>query len=141
MARRKESNVNPVSLDELIPQFAEHKETMDGLKKVCEAENAKIKELMNNSGEHTAGGYKASISVSTRENVDEDKMLAKLKIYNEAYDLGIIQTKEYIDTDALEAAIYKKEVPDEILSVINSCRSSKDVVTLRVTKVEEGKVC
>ena len=139
MARtRKVDNKPTITLDELIPQFAQHKSELDTLDKVCKTENAQIKQMMNNTGEHTAGGYKASISVSTRDSVDEDKMLNKLKIYNEAYDLGIIQTKEYIDTDALEKAIYNKEVPAELLSVIDSCRTSKEVVTLRVTKVKEG---
>lgn len=139
MARTKKVDNKPtITLDELIPQFAQHKSELDTLDKMCKTENAQIKQMMNNTGEHIAGDYKASISVSTRDAVDEEKMLAKLKAYEEMYELGIIQTKEYIDTDALEKAIYNKEISADILSVIDSCRSSKEVVTLRVTKVKEG---
>ena len=139
MARKKVEKESK-SLDKLIPQFAEHKADADALKKICDTENAEIKKLMGNkNGTYEAGGYKASISVTDIETVDEELLCTKLAKHEDAYTLGIIKVKEYVDSKALESAIYKKELSAEILKDIDSCRSSKPRVTLRVTKIKEGE--
>ena len=135
MARKK---VEAPNLETLIPQYAEHKSDLDALDKVCKAENAEIKKIIG-EGTKEVAGYKATVSISQRESVDEELMLAKLAQYDIAYDLHIIKTKEYIDTDALEKAIYQKQLTQEILSDIDSCRKSTTVTTLRVTKMEDKK--
>lgn len=139
MARRKtDETLSTVTLDKVIPEYAEHKADMDVLKKICDDENALIKKLMGaNGGTYEAGGYKATVTISDVETVDEELMCAKLSAFEEAYHLGIIKVKEYVDSKALEDAIYKKQLPKEALNAINSCRSSKPRATLRVTKIKE----
>ena len=128
-------------LDELatlIPKYALNKLELDGYKKLCDKENAQIKEIMKDLclPNYVVGEYKASYSVSTRESMNEAMLLE----IAHAYGLhGIIKTKEYIDFDALELAIYDGKISDEILLEMDKAKESKDVVTLRVTKVKEVK--
>ncbi len=133
MARKKVG----VSLDTLIPQYAENKSLLDDYKKICDKENKQIKDMME-EGSYEAGGWKATKSVTTRDSMNEDKLLDVLKNTNAVY-LGIIKTKEYVDMDALESAIYNGDIDKEILLKIDKCRESKEVVTLRISKVKEKK--
>ena len=132
MGRRKAVTV---SLDTLIPQYAENKALMDDYKKICDEENKQIKELMD-EGSYEAGGYKATKSVQVRESMNEDKLLEVLRkaVFTPT---SIIKTKEYIDMYELESAIYKGLIEKDILMEIDKCREKKEVVTLRVSKVKE----
>lgn len=126
-----------VSLDTLIPQYAENKSMLDDYKKICDNENKQIKELME-EGSYEAGGWKATKTISTRETMNEEKLLAVAK-KNGYYLSDIIKTKEYIDMDKLEALLYKGNISKEVLMEIDKCRESKEVVTLRISKVKEKK--
>lgn len=132
MARRK------VSLDTLIPQYAENKSMLDDYKKICDDENKQIKELME-EGSYEAGGYKATKSVQIRESFNEDKLLDVLRDVAEAKANNLIKTKEYVDMDVLESMIYKGMIPTDVLMEIDKCRESKEVVTLRISKIKEKK--
>lgn len=134
MARKKVA----VSLDTLIPQYAENKSLLDDYKKICENENKQIKEMME-EGSYEAGGYKATKTISTRESMNEDKLLALMQQYGVSYDAGIIKTKDYVDMDALESAIYNGKIDKDLLMQIDKCRESKEVVTLRISKIKENK--
>lgn len=125
-------------LDTLIPQYAENKSMLDDYKKICDTENNKIKELME-EGSYEAGGYKATKSIQKRESMNEEKLLDTLKKIPQAVYSGIIKTKEYVDMDALESAIYKGDLDKDVLLKIDKCRETKEVVTLRIVKVKEKK--
>lgn len=125
-------------LEELIPTYYELKTQADSLNEELKKQNSQIKDLMLNSElkEKTAGGYKALCLVSTRESMNEEKLL---RILHEHPELAkeLIRTREYVDMDALENAIYKGAIPNELLQEISTCRESKEVVTLKVSKVKE----
>ena len=125
-------------LDKLIPQYAMNKNEADAYKKLCDKENAQIKALMADLDNpvYETGGYKATYSVSTRESMNEDKLLEIAHIYGIT---EIVKTKEYIDFDILEDAIYKGRISEDILMEMNKAREVKEVVTLRVTKIKEKK--
>lgn len=127
----------PVSLDTLIPQYAENKSMLDDYKKICDDENKQIKDMME-EGSYEAGGWKATKTISTRETMNEDKLLDVAK-KNSYYLSDIIKTKEYIDMDKLESLLYKGNISKEVLLEIDKCRESKEVVTLRISKVKEKK--
>lgn len=128
-----------VSLDTLIPQYAENKAILDDYKKICDTENKQIKELMTDDS-YEAGGYKATKSVQVRETMNEDKLLGVMHNHREVAELnGIIKIKEYIDMDMLESAIYNKQIDKDMLMEIDKCRETKEVVTLRISKVKEKK--
>lgn len=133
MARKKVG----VSLDTLIPQYAENKSLLDDYKKICDEENKQIKDMME-EGSYEAGGWKATKSVTTRDSMNEDKLLDVLKKAGFT-QTSIIKTKEYVDIDELESAIYNGLIEKDILLEIDKCRESKEVVTLRISKVKEKK--
>jgi len=125
-------------LEQLIPQYAQNKSELDSYKKICDKENARIKELMAESKETkvTAGGYTASYIVSTRDTMNEEKLLNIAHKYNIQ---NVIKTKEYIDFDALEDAIYHGNIIQPALLEMETARESKEVVTLRITKAKKEK--
>ena len=127
-----------IDLEKAIPQYALNKSELDAYKKLCEKENAEIKEAMEILGKDTVevGTYIAKRIVQKRENVNEEILLNVAHFY----DLGnIIKTKEYIDFDALEDAIYKGDIPNEVLLEMDKAREVKEVVTLKISKVKEKK--
>ena len=125
-------------LDTLIPRYAANKAEMDDYKKICDRENAEIKSIMRDFvvSSYEASGYKATYSVSERTSMNEEMLL------DIAHNYGIpeiVKTKEYIDYDALEKAIYDGNISEEILLEMDKAKTVKEVVTLRVSKVKQKK--
>lgn len=127
------------TLDSLIPQYAANKREKDSYEKLCAAENAQIKSIMQNYvvQHYEAGGYKAVYTIQRRESVDEEMLLDILKRNGECE--GIIKTKEYIDFDALENAIYHDRIPEDILAQMAEATEVKEIPTLKITKIKEKK--
>ena len=126
-------------LDVLIPQYALNKNEMDNYTKICKRENSQIKDIMTDLAlqHYTTEGFKVTCSVSKREKLDEDILLDIFRDIDS--NLGIVKTKEYIDFDALESAIYKNLIPESLLLEMDKARESKEVVTLKVSKLKEKK--
>lgn len=106
---------------------------------VCETKknalNAVIKNMLDSFGvmkyESDSG---LSLSMTKRPNIkwDEDKLLAFCRT------LGIpdlIKTREYVDMEALEAAIYRGQVTAESLKPMQIVKP--DIVTLRLTQKKQ----
>ena len=114
---------------------------MDRYKKLCDADNAEIKTIMTDLAlqHYTAGDYKVVRSVQERESIDEDLLLTILQNSPEPEIRlnGIIKTKEYVDFEALEAALYRELLPRSVLLEIDKARTIKPVVTLRISKVKK----
>ena len=126
------------NLEDLIIQYAHNKQEMDDYKKICDKENTQIKELMSQEGitEKEAGNYVAKYQVQKRESMNEDMLLEIAHIHGIP---EIVKTKEYIDFDALEDAIYKGKIAPNILSEMNKAREVKEVKVLKITKKKEVK--
>lgn len=153
MGRRGTNSASASILDnlyELIPAYAQNKQEMDDYKKICDEQNKAIKKCMNEQelSETTVGDWTAKVTVQHREKMNEDALLtvldtAVVKDENgndvNPRDLGIIKSKEYIDMDAVESAIYKGLIPTDVLMSMDSCRETTDVCTLRVTKAKKKK--
>lgn len=124
-------------LDTLIPQYAANKSEMESYKKICDRENTEIKAIMKSFvvPSYETGGYKATYIVSKRETMNEERLLEIAHQYGIS---EIVKTKEYIDYDSLEKAIYDGKIPNEILLEMDKAKETKEVVTLRVSKVKEG---
>jgi hypothetical protein len=120
-------------LAELLPTYLTQKSEMDSIKKVVNNKNAEIKTLMRGSNlpEFVTGDIKATCSVSERQDFIEEALIEKIKNMKVP---GIIKKKEYVDMDALENAIYNGKVNAAELA---SCQTTKEVVTLRVSKVKK----
>jgi hypothetical protein len=137
MARKQISLVEDVrtseeKLSQLLPVYEANKSKMDSYKKLVDKDNKEIKSIMLGAGlrEFIVDDIKASCSVSEREDFIEEALIAKLK---EMKVPGIVKKKEYVDMDALENAIYNGKVNAAALA---DCRTKKEVVTLRVTKLK-----
>ena len=132
-------------LERLIPQYANNKVELDSYKKLCDKENAKIKAIMKDFAlsRYEAGGYKALYTLSQRESLDENMLLSLFTsvpgFVKVAEEFGIVKTKEYIDFDALEKAMYDNKFSNEMLLEMEKAKEVKEVVTLRVLKIKEKK--
>lgn len=141
MARLNLSNVTTdevLTLDELIPAYANNKAELDTYKKVCDTQNSEIKKRLEELGEneYSAGGYVAKRSVQKRESINEDRLLEVLVKHGVP---EVIKTREYVDMDALEKYLYNNELSDELSADLDSCRETTEVVQLRLTKEKKKK--
>lgn len=119
------------NLKELIRLFYEDKQNLDKYKKLTDEYNQEIKDAMKELGINefnTDNGLVAKITIQNRESFIEDNLINKLK---ELQLPEIIKTKEYVDMDALEDAIYNGKLN---ASELTNCREIKQVVTLKVSK-------
>lgn len=130
---------NLEKLDELVPRYGDEKTEFDRYKKLCDADNAEIKNIMTDLAlqHYTARDYKVVRSVQERESIDEELLLETIRNIPEIQVNNIIKTKEYVDFEALEAAIYKDKLPKEVLLEIDKARVIKSVTTLRISKVKK----
>ena len=127
-------------LDRLIPQYGENKQQLDMYDKRCKEDNKAIKDIMTDLvlERYIAGGYRVVRSVTVRESMDEDLLLDILK-QNCATDQlkNLIKTKEYVDMDALEKALYNGEIDKDTILAMDKAKTSKTVTSLRISKLKE----
>lgn len=123
-------------LEELVVTYALNKNELDSYKKICEKENAEIKEKMAelDMNEVLAGDYVAKLTIQKRETMDEDMLLEVLR--NNNYT-NVIRTKEYVDMDLLEREIYNGNVDKDTLVAMQKCKSVKEVPTLKIVKAKK----
>ena len=126
------------SLDILIPRYFEHKTDLDFVKKQCDAENADIKKAMKEQDlkDYEVDGIVVKYVVAVKESMNEDKLLQVLK---ERGYMDLIKTKEYVDMDAVESALYHSNIDTDTIIEMDKCRESKETVQLRMTKKKEKK--
>ena len=119
-------------LIELIPKYAMNKNEMDSYKKLVDKDNLQIKDLMKQASlnEFIVSDFRAARTVAYRKNINEEAMIEKIKALGIR---GIVKKREYIDTDALENAMYHGKVNPEKLA---DCIETKEVVTLKITRVK-----
>lgn len=122
------------NLEQLIDAYALNKNELDSYKKICDAENAEIKALMTELELDKASteDYTAILSIQHRETMDEDKLLEVLR--DAGYADIVIRTKEYVDMDLLEAAIYHDRIDKDTLLAMQRCKEVKEVQTLKISK-------
>ena len=82
--------------------------------------------------------YSATLTVTEKESLDEDKAIEILKDkLSEADFVKCVKTKQYIDDDALEKIVYSSGFD---MQELNSCVvKSKPTYTLRVSKIKKKK--
>lgn len=128
-------------LEELISKYGDHDTEIKSLKKIYEAEKEQIKNIMlsQNDTEEVVGGYKVTCNKSERISIDENMVLDTLLKYEYKIPDGIIKTKQYVDMDVLENALYNESIDDDILTELAKARRVTEVVTLKCSKVKEKK--
>lgn len=133
------------TLEELIPSYALNKQELDSYKKLVDKENAEIKELMAslNLDEKEVGDYIAKRTISNRDSLDEEGLISLFtsvpSFCQLSDEFGIIKMKPYLDYDALENAMYNDAFKPEQVSELSKYKESKEVISLRVTKIKKKK--
>lgn len=125
-------------LNILVPRYFEHKTDLDFVKKQCDAENAEIKQVMKdqNLKDFEVDGIAIKYVVQNKESMNETKLLQVLK---ERGYVDLIKTKEYVDMDELESALYHSKIDTDTIIEMDKCRETKEVVQLRLSKKKEVK--
>lgn len=120
-------------LQTLIDQYGRLKAEADSYKKTLDADNKRIKEIMIKSGDEKVAGEEYYVSCKKIETpeINEEKLLAKLK---EIGYTKCIKTKEYVDMELLEGAIYAKQLDASLLA---ECKTIKETYRLNVYKNKE----
>lgn len=133
----EEENENS-SLKDLIPQYAMNKQVLDDYTAICKRENEEIKAEMAKIGkdEYETGGYVAKRGIQHKKSINEARLI---EILRKHHITDAIKTKEYVDMDALEDYLYNHEATNELATDLASCKSTTEVVTLRVTKAKTKK--
>lgn len=124
-------------LEELIPLYGENNTQKLKFQKLAKDQNDKIKELMckNKIDSYTSNGWTAIVTDKRTETIDEEALLTYLKKKLTKEQLkGIIKRREYVDSDALESAIYNHNIPEDIVIGMDSCKLVKVSPTLNIKK-------
>lgn len=122
-----------LELHELIPRYHRENELVKEHKKIADADNKQIKKVMseNDISEFSTHGLVAKITVAERVDLMEDVLMDKIK---EMGIEGIIKTREYIDMNALEDALYHGKINAATLA---KAQTKKEVTTLRISAVKK----
>lgn len=125
-------------LAHLIDIFGENNEKVKELKKICDSKNQEIKAIMAEEklDYFSTNEFSASYIIKQTTKVNEEKLLALLQATDgdKFREIGIIQSKEYVDPDSLENAIYEGYIDNDLLSRIKECYTETSVPTLTVKK-------
>ena len=118
----------------LIESYILNKENEKIYKDNASVENTQIKEIMHsrNITEFSTNSGTATITEQQKETFIEDALIEFLKKNNIADD--IVKTKEYVDFDALESAIYHEKISKDLVKKMASCKETKTTTVLRISK-------
>lgn len=100
------TEVQIAKLKTLVPSYFANNQKLNSLKKVADEENKSIKSIMMNLNldSYTVDGKTANISKVVKTSLDEEALSAWLK--ENELEANILKTREYVDMEALENAIY-----------------------------------
>jgi len=126
------SENNSNNLGEIIESYIYNKKQENHFKSLASSENTQIKSIMEemNISKFETNSGSAIISERKTETFIEDKLIEFLKS-NGVAD-RIVKTKEYVDFDALESAIYHETIPADVVKEMASCKDVKVTTVLRI---------
>lgn len=135
MSRREIQETN--NLETLIPQYKEAKDEEKKIKSSVTELGTLIKDEFKNKQieEYTVNGIRATITITPKESFNE---LQAIEILRKALSPDqfsqIVKTKEYIDDDAFEKAVYQGQIDASILQPATT--PLEPTVTLRLGKAK-----
>lgn len=121
-------------LSHLVRDYIINKDKEKEFKDAASAENTEIKAIMTelNLDNYETDAGKVTLSERKNESFIEDKLIEFLKTRNLADN--IVKTKEYVDFDALESAIYHEKIAGDDLKDMAEC---KEVTTTQVLRIKK----
>jgi hypothetical protein len=122
------------ALISLVENYISNKENESYYKDLASKDNAEIKDTMHKLGltECTTDSGTVTITEQKKETFIEEALIELLK--SSGCSDGIIKTKEYVDFDALESAIYHETIPGDVIKSMSSCKDVKITTVLRIKK-------
>lgn len=119
-------------LDELAAEYLEVSAQFTAIEAKKKALGSVIKTMLDTFGvSKYVSNDNISLSMSCRKNIefDQDLLLSECKAMNIA---GLVKTKEYVDMEELESALYRDA---SLKESVKKCQIEKpDIVTLRCTQ-------
>lgn len=121
-------------LNYLVTDYIFNKDREKEFKDLASAQNTEIKVIMNefNLDKYETDVGKVTLSERKTEDFIEDKLIDFLK--TRGLSDGIVKTKEYVDFDALESAIYHETISGDNLKEMDSCKEVKTTQVLRINR-------
>ena len=121
-------------LKHLVNDYLVNKEREKEFKDAASIQNTQIKVIMSELDikEFESDNGKVVLSDRKTEDFNEERLIKFLK--ERGLESDIIKTKEYVDFDALESAIYHDKISGDNLKDMNSCKDVKVTQVLRINK-------
>lgn len=122
-----------LQMETMIDDFYKFNNELNEYKKSAEVKKSIVKNLMSDNDLNvyvTENGIRAKLTVTDNSSINEDELLKYLK----AKDInipGLIKTKEYIDMDILEDALYHNLIDAKELVPF---KTDKTITKLTVSK-------
>ena len=111
-----------------------HKKALENYKQITDKEKKKIKIALGELGqsEYSTHGYKVKLTKRTTQQLDEDGMIEFL-LSNGIKDC--VKTKYYLDSEALEKAIYNGDIPSDKIAEMGKFTKEKVTYAVGIVKV------
>ena len=121
-------------ISDLAAQYIEKKKEENAIKKVTADLNSKIKDYMSENDLTSIETELGTLTLTYKksESFDEEKLIDYLKA--SGTDKEIVKTKEYIDYDALESAIYHERLSVEQVKEMDKFKIVKTTPTLNTPR-------
>jgi len=121
-------------ISDLAAQYIEKKKEENAIKKVTADLNSKIKDYMSENDLTSIETELGTLTLTYKksESFDEEKLIDYLK--SSGTDKEIVKTKEYIDYDALESAIYHERLSVEQVKEMDKFKIVKTTPTLNTPR-------
>ena len=129
-----------MTTEEQIKLYCEKKEEEKALGKEIKSLGTAVKDFLIGSTDKVkqVGSWKVQLQHKVTEAIDEDKLLTVIKGFwaekNGSMKCPFIRTVEVIDMEALEGALYRGEIPEDVLLKIDGCRVKKETDALVYSK-------
>lgn len=103
-------------------------------KEVDELKDIMRKEVAEKDGKriYENEGFKVTITMQDKSTMNEEKLIKFLK--KNGLNKGIVKRKEYVDSDALENAIYNGIIRKDMLVEMDKCKEPRFTEVLRLTE-------
>lgn len=129
-----------MTVEEQIKAYCEKKEEEKVVSKEIKSLGADIKKhlLETDDKKQQVDGWVVQLQHKVVEDLDEEKLVSYILRHWGDRDIPCpyITYIPIINMEALESAIYNKEIPEEILQAIDSCRVKKESDALVYKRVK-----
>ena len=137
-----------INLDEYIQKYGVLADQLKGIRKESDGYKELIKEylLSKNLPRSSSGNYEVYIRKSENEELNTEKLLPLIKDWwtfhhpNVVIEGGCpwVKTKEYLDLDEMEKALFNMEtIPEDLVKIIDSCRTKTTTTALCYTRKDK----